>query len=72
MRIVPVEKNMERIMLGQPVTENPNLNDRYTTQIAIKIEEKDIAAPIPIANFSGRSEKERIISRASLILFFNV
>ena len=59
-------------MLGQPETENPNVNELYTTQIEIKIEQKDINAPTPIANFNGLSEKERIISRASLILFLNV
>ena len=72
MRIVPVEKNIERIILGQPVTENPDFKDRYTTQIAIKIEEIDIAAPTPIANFSGLSEKDKIMSDARRKRFLSV
>jgi hypothetical protein len=71
-RTTPPINKITAIKLGQPTCVKPQLN---TPNKIHKIKEKDridIKMPIPIANLSGRSEKERIISKARFTRFFKV
>ena len=69
---MPVEKKIAAIRLGQPTTLNPQLFTPIKIQVTIKIESVDMTSPNPIAIFSGRSEKAKIISAANLKRFCNV
>ena len=57
-------------MLGHPITVNPQLIYPIKIQIKIKKDSPESASPKPIANFKGRSEKDRIISSAKFNRFF--
>jgi hypothetical protein len=69
---IPVEKKIAEIILAHPVTAYPKNIDLRTTQIARPNETRESETPKPIENFNGLSEKDKIISDASLILFFKV
>ena len=69
---IPVEKNMAEMILAHPVTEYPKNIDLRTTHMARANDKSDSEVPRPIANFNGLSEKDKIISDPSLILFFKV
>lgn len=72
MRFAPDVKKIENIMLGHPKTENSELKAFTNIQIAIQIDIKDKTNPKEIANLSGLSENEIIMSSASLILLLMV
>ena len=69
---MPVEKNIENIMLGQPSTEKSELKAFIPINMAKRIEMADSSKPSVIANLSGLSEKDIIISKASFNLFLIV
>ena len=72
MRFAPDVKKIENIILGHPKTENSELEAFTNIQIAMQIDIKDKTNPKEIANLSGLSENEIIMSSASLILLLMV
>ena len=65
-------KNIDTIKLDQPSTLNPQIYARAKIQIESINEIIDITKPNPTANFSGRSEKDKIMSKAKLTRFLRV
>ena len=59
-------------MLGHPSTEKSDSKALIAIQMAKRIDKIETATPKKIMSFRGLSEKEIIMSYASLSLFLNV
>ena len=70
--VIPLIKKIVTIKLGHPITEYPNLIALKNIITAPINERREKIIPINTANFRGRSENERIMSEANLILFLKV